>query len=90
MFGKMKGERRADMSVAETILQKTLALPEDRQREVLKFVEKLEQTAARRSPLIDPYGTLADKKADLSLEDFQQARRETWAHFPREFPNEGR
>lgn len=61
------------MSVAEQIMQKLAALPEDRQREVLTFVEQLESP---KSPLKSLYGAMADRPSNLSLEDFLQARAE--------------
>ena len=61
------------MSVAEQIMQKVAALPEDRQREVLAFVEKLEPP---KSPLKDCYGILAGQIPDLSDEEWDQAREE--------------
>lgn len=67
------------MTVAETVIQKILSLPEEKQRVVLEFIKELEHTlAAQRELLIDPYGTCADLRSDLSFEEFQQNRREMW------------
>jgi hypothetical protein len=37
-----------------------------------------------RTPL---YGSLAHLRSNISFEEFQELRRETWANFPREFPD---
>jgi hypothetical protein len=73
------------MTIAQHVFQKTLNLPEDQQRQVLAFVESLPQTSPR-APLVDPLGMFAGASSDLNLNDFQQARAETWATFPRELP----
>ena len=76
------------MSIAELVLQKVANLPADRQREVLAYVERL---AGPAEPLgfKDPYGMLRDSASNLSLEEFQIARREMWENAPRDLPGEG-
>ena len=75
------------MTTAQHIFQKTLALPEDQQRQVLAFVESLPPPAPR-ARLASSYGMLAETASDLDLDEFQQARAELWRRFPREFPVE--
>ena len=58
----------------------------------LSLEQYLVQVAEREAEVAPPVrvpmrGRLAHLKCDLSLEDFQQARREMWANFPREFPD---
>jgi hypothetical protein len=74
------------MTVAENLLRKVNELPPDRQVEVLRFVESLEQRSASGGALRDPAGLLAGTSADLALEDFAAARREMGKGFPRELP----
>lgn len=76
------------MTIAENLALKVNRLPPDRQVEVLRFVESLEQQSASGGPLRDPAGLLAGTGADLALEDFAAARREIWNGFPRELPND--
>lgn len=75
------------MSIAETVRQKVASLPKERQREVLAFVERLEQST--ESVAVDPYGLLRDRATDLPLEEFQRARREMAANAPRALSGEG-
>lgn len=75
------------MTVADIVIEKLRRLPEEKQREVLGLIEKLEATTAGKRPLVSSYGALAELKSDLSLEDFLEARREMWKNFPREFPD---
>ena len=67
------------MTVSDVLIPKILALPPERQRDVLDFVEKLESEAQtppheRQSA----YGLCADLKVDLSFEDFKKNREEMW------------
>lgn len=76
------------MTTTAQLIEKIQRLPPERQEELLEFVEKLEQEQ-KQPPLVDSYGDLRDLGLpDLSLEDFQQARREMWRNFPRDFPGE--
>lgn len=72
------------MSIEKTVLEKLLKLPVDKQKEVLDFVETLEnkpQTPHRRRSL---KGLWADLGAEISPEDIAEVRREMWGGFPRE------
>jgi hypothetical protein len=77
----------AVMNVIDLVIQKVQSLPEVEQREVLAFIERL-ALSNKKQPLLDPYGMCKDKPTDLSLDDFQQARKEAWANFPRAWPME--
>jgi hypothetical protein len=73
------------MSIEEAVVLKLKTLDEERQRQVLVFVESLLAASkpvgtARRSP----GGLWAGLKADLSEEEIQKARHETWGSFPRD------
>lgn len=67
------------MTVSETLIHKMLTLPEDKRRQVLEFVERLEQEstapAERRQKL---YGLCSDVRSDLPFEEFRKVRDEMW------------
>ena len=67
------------MTLPEIVLHKLRRIPEERQREVLAFVEKIEaECSDKGQPWHDPYGCCADLRTDLSLEEFQRNRQEMW------------
>jgi len=68
------------MSIAEAVIQKLLALPADKQENVLAFVEQLERQAScgTKQALFDPAGVAASVGCDLSIEDFRVNRRAMW------------
>jgi hypothetical protein len=76
------------MTLAQKVSHKVAGMPLDRQIEVLKFIESLECQPGSGRPLRDPAGLLADQPSDLTLEEFNAARREMWSTFPRELPDE--
>ena len=70
------GKALADIGInAETVAAKLVALSEQQQLQVLRYIEGLEAGAKR--PLFDPYGLFAghDTPADV----IDEARREVWA-----------
>lgn len=68
------------MTVATQVLLKLQTLPEDQQRQVLEFIERLPlQPAPPRTSL---YGLF--KGFDTTEEEIAEARREMWGNFPRE------
>ena len=69
------------MTIAEQVIQKLQALPEQQQRAVLQFIERLpiSEIPQSRLPL---YGLL--KGYDISDAEIVEARREMWGNFPRE------
>lgn len=72
------------MSIEEQVIQKLRGLASDQKKEVLDFVEFLEEKKARNEPLKNLYGLWADLGVEISEEDIAQARREMWSNFPRE------
>lgn len=77
------------MTLAQRIAKEIENLPEDRQREVMDFVEFLVSRGAaasspQKEPLISAYGLWKDEKPGITEEDIAKARREMWGNFPRE------
>ena len=68
-------------------------LPESVVQQVMQLVQQARQkqaeeaagTTGKRKPLIGRLAHLGLKTP--SLEEFEEARREMWANFPREFPD---
>lgn len=77
------------MAIEDAVLEKLRALPTERQREVLDFVEFLATRDARRRPQRSAEGLWEDLDVTVTDADIVQARRELWGSFPREFPSEG-
>jgi hypothetical protein len=73
------------MGIDQAVLQKLRLLPPEDQEKVVELVESLAAAKPRR-PLKDPCGMFAHHAVDAPLEVFQEARRQMWAEFPREFP----
>ena len=74
------------MTLAEAVVGKIKALPEDKQREVLDFVEFLAEKGTARRPRRSPMGLWSDLGVTITADDIAEARREMWGNFPREAP----
>jgi hypothetical protein len=74
-------------SLDYTLVQKLQALPYDKQREVMDFVEFLAEKNRPSRPRRSFLGALAHLNIPCSEEDIAEARREMWGNFPREFPD---
>lgn len=72
------------MTIEQSVVQKLRALPTEKQRTVLEFVESLERRRVASSPRRRLKGLWADLKIDLSESDIAQARKEMWKNFPRD------
>lgn len=68
------------MSIEQEVLERVRALPPDKQRQVLDFVEFLSR--AVRQPRRPLKGLWADLGVDVTEEDIAEARRESWGCFP--------
>jgi hypothetical protein len=73
-------------SLAYTLVRRLRALPYDKQREVLEFAEFLAHKQAPKRPGRNVEGLWADLDIHITAEDIDEARREMWGNFPREFP----
>lgn len=73
------------MAVAEQeILDKLRALPEIKKQEVVDFIEFLAQKNKPSTPRRSLEGIWTDLDISISKDEIDEARRETWANFPRE------
>ena len=75
-------------SLASDLVQKLRALPYDKQREVMDFVQFLLSRTPPKRPRRSLEGMLAHLNIHITSEDIAEARREMWGNFPREFPDE--
>ena len=82
------------MSVAEMVLERLNTLPDEKQLEVLQFVEFLASPQKKASELPRRNrppsshrirGMWAEYGFHITDEDIAQARKEMWGNFPREF-----
>jgi hypothetical protein len=76
------------MHIDSSILRNLQLLSPEDQKKVAEYVETLAAATPRRS-LKNPEGMFTHHAVDMPLEMFQEARREMWANFPREFPKTG-
>ena len=72
------------MSFTEMMLQKIQALPPEKQREVLEYVERIGTAPSKAGPRLDPEGALAEQPSGLDFDDFEKARRALWGDTPPE------
>ncbi|MGI8470066.1 MAG: DUF2281 domain-containing protein [Pyrinomonadaceae bacterium] len=68
----------------QVLIEKFKILPPEKQQELVDFAEFLEEKTKRKEPRKSSYGLLADLNISISKEEIDEARRETWANFPRE------
>ena len=73
------------MSISSTILLNLHRLSPEDQKKVAEYVETLVASTPRRPRKI-AMGMFADRGIDIPPEVIDEARREAWANFPREFP----
>jgi hypothetical protein len=75
-------------SLAYDLVQKLRALPYDKQRELMDFVQFLQSRTPPKRPRRSLEGMLAHLNIHITSEDIAEARREMWGNFPREFSDE--
>jgi hypothetical protein len=77
--------REAAMTIEEQVVEKLRALPPEKQKEVLDFVDFLkEKNGDPKKPLRSLRGLWADLNIHITEEDIAEARREMWGNFPRD------
>jgi hypothetical protein len=72
------------MDIQRSIVEKLKTLPEEKQQEVLDFIEFIQQKAEAKRPRRSLKGLWADLGVEINEEDITQIRREMWGNFPRE------
>lgn len=72
------------MKLEHRVLESLRRLPEDKQQEVLDFVEFLARKLPPPPPRQSMMGIFADAGVDITREDIDEMRREAWGNFPRE------
>ena len=72
------------MTIEQAVVEKLRALPVEKQREVLDFVEFLQGKSAPPRRRHNPIGLCADLNVDITEADIAEARREMWGNFPRD------
>lgn len=73
------------MSISSTILLNLHRLSPEDQKKVAEYVETLAAATPPR-PRKSAMGMFAHRGIDIPPEVIDEARREAWANFPREFP----
>lgn len=72
------------MTIEEQVLEKLRELPPDKQKEVLDFVDSLNEENGEKKPLRSLRGLWKDLNVHITEEDIASARREMWGNFPRD------
>jgi len=72
------------MTIAEQVLEKLQGLPQEKQKEVLDFVDFLKEKNLSTKPRRSLLGLWEDLNINITGEDIADARREMWGKFPRE------
>jgi hypothetical protein len=72
------------MSIEQQLLQKLRGLPPEQQKEVLSFVDSLQQKNGPTKPLRSLRGLWKTFNIEITEEEIAEARREMWANFPRD------
>jgi len=73
------------MDIEELVVEKLRGLAPDQKKEVLDFLESLQEKKGCKRPLQGFHGLWADLGAEITARDIAEARREMWGDFPREF-----
>lgn len=72
------------MDIQRAIMEKVKALPDDKQQEVLDFIEFIQQKEGVKRPRRSLKGLWADLGVGVSKQDVAEMRREIQENFPRE------
>ena len=72
------------MDIQRAIMEKVKALPDDKQQEVLDFIEFIQQKEGVKWPRRSLKGLWADLGVGVSEQDVAEMRREIQENFPRE------
>jgi len=80
----MTGEEKLTMTILEKIVEMAKALDPEQQQKAIEYLDQLARERTRAKPRRSLKGICAGQGGSLSLEDFQELRREMWANFPRD------
>jgi hypothetical protein len=72
------------MTIEQQVLEKLRDLPPEKQKEVLDFVDFLNEKNATKKPLHSLRGLWKNLSIQITEEDIAEARREMWGNFPRD------
>jgi hypothetical protein len=72
------------MTFEQQVLEKLRHLPPEKHKEVLDFVDSLQQTNGDKKPLCSLLGLWSDLNFHVTAEDIAEARKEMWHNFPRD------
>jgi len=72
------------VTIEQQVLEQLRDLPPDKQKEVLDFVDFLQEKNSRKKPRRSLLGLWADLNTHVTEEDIAQARREMWCNLPRD------
>jgi len=72
------------MDIEELVVEKLRGLAPDQKKEVLDFLEFLQEKKGSKRSLQGFHGLWADLGVEITAQDIAAARREMWGDFPRE------
>ena len=70
------------MNIETAIIENLRVLPEDKQQEVLDFLEFIKTKKLLKPSSCKIKGMCADLNVHITEEDITEARREMWGNFP--------
>lgn len=73
------------MTLEQQVVEKLRELSPEKQKEVLAFLESLQQQRASLGPRRSLLGLWQDLNTRITEKDIAEARREMWGEFPRPF-----
>jgi hypothetical protein len=72
------------MTIEQKVVEKLRALPPEKQKEVLEFVDLLNEKNGTKNSRRNLRGLWKDLNVEITEEDFAQARNLMWGNFPRD------
>jgi hypothetical protein len=72
------------ITLEQSILEAVRTLPPEKQREILKYAEKLRHQSKPSIPRWSGKGLWADLNITLTAEEIEENQREMWRNFPRD------
>jgi hypothetical protein len=76
------------MTIQEAVLKQLQTLSPEDQQKVLHFAHSLQPQEGAGLQRKDPRGMFERRGVHITAEEIDEARREAWANFPRDFPQE--